>query len=111
MVRLDFGEEKMVHPEGLRCAEIPYDGVLNNRFMIRMIAINSYWFYTIAPYRLEAKVKYSEFLNRFKNWRIQPGIRVCPRSSSLEVPVEKTTYFHIDLYKSMEKAAKNRRVR
>ena len=108
VVRLDSGEEKMVHPDALRCAEIAYDGVLNHRFMIRLVAIKSYWFYIISPYKLETKAKYNEFLNSFKKWRIQPGVLVSPNSSELDIPVEKTTYDHNGFYKSLENAAKKK---
>lgn len=89
--------EKMFRPEVLRCGDIDYDGALGNRFMVRMIAINSFWFYIIIPYKDEPPHKWREFLAGFSNWTIRPGVLVSPSSSRLEIPVEKTTYFHPQL--------------
>jgi hypothetical protein len=86
--------EKMVRPEILRCADIGYDGELSKQFMIRMIAINSFWFYIIIPYAYESPTNWRTFLNGFCNWEIRPGVLVSPSSSKLEIPIEKTTYFH-----------------
>lgn len=93
--------EKMFRPEVLRCTDIGYDGALGNRFMVRMIAINSFWFYIIIPYKNEPPHKWREFLSGFSNWIIQPGTLVNPSSSKLEIPVEKTTYFHPQLLGSL----------
>ncbi|MEH6670874.1 hypothetical protein [Halopseudomonas sp.] len=93
--------ENMFKPEVLRCTDIDYDGALGNRFMIRMIAINSFWFYIIIPYNNEPPHKWREFLGGFCNWIIQPGVLVNPSSSKLEIPVEKTTFFHPQLLGSL----------
>jgi len=62
-----------VKPEVLRCAAIDYDGALANRFMIRLIAINSFWFYLIIPYKKEKPHKFKEFMEGFSAWKIQPA--------------------------------------
>ncbi|MCK3828252.1 hypothetical protein [Pseudomonas sp. W2Aug9] len=90
---LDVESRRIVKPEVLRCADIGYDGVLANRFMIRLIAINSYWFYLIIPYKKEKPHKLKEFIEGFSNWRLQPGVLVSPGSSRLNISVDKTTWF------------------
>lgn len=94
---LQDNTEKMVRPEVMRCADIDYDGALGNRFMVRLIAINSFWFYIIIPYKNEPPHKWREFLDGFCNWIIRPGIVVNPSLSKLDISVEKTTYFHPQL--------------
>lgn len=78
----------------LRCADIPYDGKLSHRFIVRMVAINSYWFYIIMSHKSEPKNKWREFMEGFCSWKIQPGIIIKPISSRLEIPVNQTTYMH-----------------
>ncbi|MGG2731368.1 hypothetical protein ACQYZU_26975 [Pseudomonas aeruginosa] len=95
---LQENTEEMVMPEILRCADIAYDGALANRFMIRMIAVNSFWFYIIIPHKNEPQHKWRELLNGFCNWTIQPGVLVNSSSRKLEIPKEKTTYFHPQLF-------------
>lgn len=91
----------------LRCADIAFDGKLRHRFIVRMIAINSYWFYIIMSHRSEPKNKWREFMNGFCSWEIPPGILVNPSSSQLEIPVEKTTYMHPRLLGSLVDVGKN----
>lgn len=90
---LDGESLRTVKPEVLRCADIGYDGVLANRFMIRLIAINSFWFYLIVPYKKEKPHKLKEFIEGFSQWRLQPGVLISPGSSRLNIPVDKTTWF------------------
>ena len=84
---------RTVKPEVLRCADIGYDGVLANRFMIRLIAINSFWFYLIIPYKKEKPHKLKEFIEGFSHWGLQPGVLISPDSSRLNISVDKTTWF------------------
>lgn len=84
---------EMSRPEILRCADIAYDGPLAKRFMVRMVAINCFWFYIIAPHKSEPEHKWKEFMSGFSQWYIQSGVLVSPALSRLDVPVNKTTYF------------------
>lgn len=88
----------------LRCADIPYDGPLCHRFIIRLIAINSFWFYLIISHKPEVKDKWKKLLAGFSSWKIQPGIHLEKSSSYLNVPVNQTTYMHPDLYGSLGEA-------
>jgi hypothetical protein len=54
----------------LRCADIAYDGVLNNRFIVRLVAINSFWFYLIISKKPEKKDKWKKFIAGFSSWRL-----------------------------------------
>jgi hypothetical protein len=90
---LDGELRKTVKPEVLRCADIGYDGVLANRFMIRLIAINSFWFYLIIPHKKEKPHKLKEFMEGFIAWRLQPGVLIPPDSSRLDISANKTTWF------------------
>lgn len=92
-VNLDSGDQSDFIPRLLRCGYIPYDGALHHRFLIKLVAINSYWFYLIIPFKNEPKHIWREMLDGFSGWRIQPGVIVAPGRSTLNVPVDKTTYF------------------
>jgi hypothetical protein len=105
-VNLKDNSERKFKPEFYRCADIPYDGVLAHRFMVRLIAINSYWFYIIIPYKKEADNKWRIFLEGFSNWHIQPGLVVEPKLKKMYIPVHKTTYMHRDLLGSLLNAKK-----
>lgn len=92
-INLDSGDQSDFVPQLLRCGYIPYDGALHHRFLIKLVAINSYWFYLIIPFKNEPAHKWREMLEGFANWEIQPGIVVDATQSTLHVPVNKTTYF------------------
>ncbi|ROQ48187.1 hypothetical protein [Pseudomonas putida] len=95
---------RTIKPELLRCAKIDYDGPLSHRYMIRLIAINSFWFYLIFPYKKEKPHKLKEFIDNFSNWRLQPGILIGPESSKVDIPVSNTTWFDPRLLGSLLEA-------
>ncbi len=92
-INLDTGETGNFSPEIFRSATIPYEKELSHRFLIRLVAINSYWFYIIIPFRSEPPHKWREMLSGFSNWRLQPGIIVEPGKNYMHIPANKTTYF------------------
>jgi hypothetical protein len=92
-VNLDSGDRTDFAPKLLRCGCIQYDGVLKHRFLIKLVAINSYWFYLIIPFKNEPEHKWREMLEGFSNWKIAPGILVDSTVKTLHIPVNKTTYF------------------
>ena len=100
-IDLNSGEQSDFVPQLFRCGYIPYDGVLHHRFLIKLVAINSYWFYLIIPFKSEPAHKWREMLEGFANWRIPSGIFIEPTQHSLYVPVNKTTYFVPQLLGSM----------
>lgn len=101
MVNLTDRSEQIIRPEMMRCALISYNGPLNRRFCVRMIAINSFWFYIVIPYKNEAEHKWREFLTAFSNWTTPTGVLIDSSMSHLHIPVTKTTYFHRDLLGSL----------
>lgn len=101
MVNLADKSEQIIRPEMMRCALISYNGPLSRRFCVRMIAINSFWFYIIIPYKNEAEHKWREFLAEFSNWTTPTGVLIDSSMSQLHIPVEKSTYFHLDLLGSL----------
>lgn len=100
-INLTEGTEDVLSPLAMRCAMSGYDGPLSHRFLVRMIAINSYWFYLILSYKNEPEHKWREFLQGFSNWRTPPGITVSPQGTRVHVDVNQTTYFHPDLLGSL----------
>jgi hypothetical protein len=78
----------------LRCAHIAYDGHLSNRFFVRLVAINSFWFYIIITHKPEPAHKWKRFIECFGLWKIPIGIELSTSVNQLEIPTNKTTYMH-----------------
>lgn len=104
-----YGEllDQMLPVTQLRCADIAYDGDLSNRFIVRLIAINSFWFYLIISKKPEKKDKWERFINGFSSWKIQPGLEIKPTTRKLEFPVNQTTYMSKELLGTLCDAFKN----
>lgn len=98
---------------GLRCVDVAYDGGLNEQFIIRLIAINSFWFYIIISVEPEPQYRWKEFVQEFSSWKIQPGIKLTPSNKKgistkrLKIPVNQTTYMHPALLGSLLNAKRN----
>lgn len=91
--------EGLLEARLLRSAKIAYDGPLKSRFIVRLVAINSFWFYLIVPTQPITTAKKREFIEGFELWQyIHSGISVSPDESRLHIPVEKTTYLHESLF-------------
>jgi hypothetical protein len=103
-VNLTDQSEHIMAPELMRCGIVPYDGPLAHRFCIRMVAINSFWFYLIIPYKEESEHKWRELLNGLTNWPTPTGVLIERNSRKIHIPVDKTTYMHIDLLGSLLQA-------
>lgn len=82
----------------LRCCDINYTGKLSNRFIVRLIAINCYFFYIILSLKREPEHKWNQFIEGFSSWKIPIGIELNQKMNSLEIPVNKTTYMHPDYW-------------
>ena len=93
--------EGVVESKLLRSAKIAYDGLLASRFIIRLVALNSFWFYLIVPTLPVSQAKRNKFLEEFCSWRIPAGVAVSPNNHNLMVPVEKTTYIHQSLFEGV----------
>ena len=94
MVTADTNEEKVIRPAMMRCGILAYDGPMSKRFLVRMIAINSFWFYMIIPYKPEPEHKWKAVVEGLEVWKTPPGVLVLPTSSSMKIPVAKTTFMH-----------------
>lgn len=93
-VNLDEGTESLLEPKHLRVAEIPYDGPLAQRFVVRMVAFNCFWFFLVFPHKAEPPHKWKKFTAGFTAWRMNVGIKLSATDSSLTIPVSQTTYLH-----------------
>ena len=91
--------EGLLEARLLRSAKIAYDGPLKSRFIIRLVAINSFWFYLIVPTKPVSEAKKRAFIKGFESWQyIHSGILVSPDECQLKIPVEKSTYIHDSLF-------------
>lgn len=100
-VNLDEGTEDSLHPSALRVGALAYDGPLAHRFLVRLVGINSYWFYLAIPYKPEPPHKWREFLDGLTSWRTPTGVQVPSDKSNLSIPVNRTTYMHPALLGSL----------
>lgn len=100
-VDVEDNSERRFAPQLLRCGTLSYDGPLSHRFLVRMIAVNSFWFYVVMAYKAEPDHKWREFMESLSTWRTPVGVLVSELSHHLVVPVEKTTFFHPDLLGSL----------
>lgn len=93
-INMNEGTEDILKPSHLRCAEIPYDGPLAHRFLVRMVAINCYWFFLVLPRRVEPPHKWRELAEGLTRWRMNLGDKLTPIASPITIPVNRSTYLH-----------------
>ncbi len=104
-INLETGvDEGAFEPVHLRCATVGYDGRLSHRFLVRMIAINCFWFYIVSSYKKEPEHKWKEFLEGLNNWITPTGITLSPNKCMARIPREKTTYMHPSFYATLRSA-------
>lgn len=101
VINLTDETESSFRPEALRVGALAYDGPLSHRFIVRLVGINSYWFYIAIPYKAEPPHKWREFLNGLADWKTPMGVEIPPNASHLAIPVNKTTYMHPALLGSL----------
>lgn len=89
--------DRTLSPNLMRCAALAYPGPLSKRFMVRVVGINSYWFYLVMSYKNEPDHKWTEFMEGFARWASPSGVFIERKSSAVRIPVEKTTYMHPQL--------------
>lgn len=95
MMNADTGEFLGdLSPINLRCGWVPYDGALCKHFLVRFVAINSFWFYLILSRKNEEDSRWNAFIDGFRMWKTPRGILVNPMSDHLHVEVNQTTYMH-----------------
>ncbi len=102
------GESDIIlRPTALRCATLAYTGTLEQRFMVRLVGINSFWFYLVLPCKDEPDHKWAEFLRGFTTWATPSGVPLQRCSESIHIPVERTTYMHPTLLGSLLRAGRS----
>ena len=102
----ETGEVRPFRPEALRVGTLAYDGRFANRFMVRLVGFNSYWFYVAIAHDVEPPHKWRDFLAALSNWRSPTGVRLDPQASNIVVPPRLSTYFHPALLGSLAGAAR-----
>ena len=93
-INLDNGEQSLLKPKHLRVATILYNGSLAQRFVVRMVAFNCFWFFLIFPHKEELPHKWKEFIAGFTTCGMNVGIKLLTVDSSITIPVNQTTYLH-----------------
>jgi hypothetical protein len=94
-------EEGSFRPCALRAGSLGYTGRLSNRFTVRLVALNSFWFYLVLAHKTEPPHKWRDFLAALGDWTPLTGVPLAARSSSVLIQPDQTTYFHPALLGSL----------
>lgn len=100
--------DNSLRPVVLRCASTQYTGPLSNRFVIRLLAINSFWFYLYIPIKPEPAHKWKQLFEGLTQNKNNIGVVLSSNASSVHIPKTQTTYFHPGLIHSMHGASKSK---
>jgi|SRR5665647_98849 len=95
--------EGVVEANILRNCKIDYDGHQQSNFILRMVAINSFWFYLIIPTKNVNRANKEALLKGFGAWVLNPGVPLTSSMTSIKIPKEKTTYLHESLLTGMKR--------
>lgn len=80
-------------PRLFRNSMLAYNGRLGNRFLVKLVAINSFWFYLAVSHRDEPDHIWREFAQGLDDWTIPLGIPLSPSVQNLAISREQTTWF------------------
>jgi len=80
-------------PHALRTGTMAYQGPLQQRFFVRLVGINSYWFFLMFSFKEERAIKWREFGEMWSQWAMPSGVPVKGDAAQITIPKEKTTYF------------------
>src|SRR3990167_3011885 len=93
--------ERMMEAELLRCCKIDYKGPQHSFFIVRLVALNSFWFYLIVPLKNVSTSKKEAFLTGFLGSSNLKGVPLASSMNSVSIPKEKTTYMHPNLFEGL----------
>lgn len=93
--------EGMMKAELLRSCKIDYRGPQHSSFIIRLVALNSFWFYLIIPIKKISASKKESFLFGFLESFNLKGVPLNNTMNSVTIPKEKTTYMHPNLFEGL----------
>lgn len=97
-IRADSGEQiGIFEPNQLRGGTVPYQGSFSHRFLIRLVGINSYWFYIFIPRKPEKNHIWREFIGCFEKEFGLPGVEINREVDRIFISKSRTTYFHPSL--------------
>lgn len=106
--RIDLveGEETMMFPEVLRSCAISYDSSQHQKFLLRLVAIRSYWFFLSIPITRVNKTHIRKLDQGLLRSVSRTGFMLPANSSEIKVPVKQTTYVHPVLLEGLFQAGK-----
>jgi hypothetical protein len=93
--------EGMMEAELLRSCKIVYRGPQHSLYIIRLVALNSFWFYLIIPIKKVSASKKDVFLSGFTDFFNLKGVPLDNTMKSITIPKEKTTYMHPNLFEGL----------
>ncbi|WP_333715825.1 hypothetical protein [Pantoea eucrina] len=97
---------KLLEPYLLRSAKIDGLKIDSGKFLVRMVAFNSFWFYLLIPKSpINSKIK-NKYWSEFKSKNKIHGVLLKKGVDSVEIKKDKTTYLHFDLIEKMYRPKK-----
>ncbi len=101
VIKSDSNELDQFTPTMLRSGLVPFGGKHSDKFLVRLIAFNSYYFYLVIPIFKSSNSIWREFLDAFSNSKTPTGVPIERSKVQLFIPVQRTTYFHPKLITSL----------
>lgn len=95
--------EGTMDAELLRSCKVSYNGPHHSKFLIRLLAFNSFWFYLFIPLKPVSASKRKAFIDGFRSSFHLAGVPVLESMSSISIPKEKTTYMDPSLVEGMRR--------
>lgn len=95
--------EGMMKAELLRSCKVNYNGPHHSNFMIRLVALNSFWFYLIIPFKPVSRSKMNSFLESYIEFNHLSGVSIDKSMKLVSIPREMTTYMHPQLLEGMKR--------
>lgn len=93
--------EGMMEAELLRSCKMVYRGPQHSSYIIRLVALNSFWFYLIVPLKKVSASKKEAFLGGFTDFFNLKGVSLDSTMNSVTIPKEETTYMHPNLLEGL----------
>ncbi len=95
--------EGMMKAELLRSCKVNYNGSHNSNFIIRLVALNSFWFYLLIPLKSVSRSKFNSFLESYIKYNHLSGVAIDNSTNFVSIPKEMTTYMHPQLFEGMKR--------
>lgn len=97
---------KIVKPYLLRSAKVDGKNINDGKYIVRVVAFNSFWFHLLIPKTLVNSKARKEFWNEFKSKTHLHGVLLKKGFNSLKISKAETTSIHPKLLEKMYRKGK-----